>query len=136
MYAGSVFTHIDEHLTSWLLELRRLLLPDGVAYVTIHDTHCVRLLLDEGSVWPLAKQVQSYPEFYDLVGNEARKFDIISIGSGPDCNIFYSTEYITEMLLKFFRIVGVQNEAYGYQTAYLLQPNESVFCSQQTRDDV
>src|SRR5437763_7108256 len=36
--AFSVFTHIDEDLESaWLLELRRILTPGGLLYVTIQD---------------------------------------------------------------------------------------------------
>lgn len=132
VYAGSVFTHIDEHLTSWLLEVRRLLSEDGYAYLTMHDSHCVELLLKSGSAWPLAKQVQSTPEFLDLVGGDAREVDCISIGTGADCNIFFATEYITEVLERFFSVVNVQNEAYGYQTAYLLQAKQTVFASPQS----
>ena len=36
IYAGSVFTHIAEFEDSWLCELRRILKPGGLAYMTIH----------------------------------------------------------------------------------------------------
>jgi SAM-dependent methyltransferase len=36
IYAGSVFTHIDEFEEAWLLELRRVLKPSGIAVLTIH----------------------------------------------------------------------------------------------------
>jgi SAM-dependent methyltransferase len=36
VYAGSVFTHIDEFEEAWLVELRRVLKPSGVAVLTIH----------------------------------------------------------------------------------------------------
>ncbi|WP_375382854.1 class I SAM-dependent methyltransferase, partial [uncultured Sphingomonas sp.] len=35
--AMSVFTHIDETETSWLLELRRIMKPGGIALLTIHN---------------------------------------------------------------------------------------------------
>ena len=35
--AMSVFTHIDEIETSWLLELRRIMKPGGIAIATIHN---------------------------------------------------------------------------------------------------
>ncbi len=35
--AFSVFTHIDAWESAWLAELRRVLRPGGLAYVTIHD---------------------------------------------------------------------------------------------------
>ena len=36
IHAGSVFTHIAEFEDSWLCELRRILKPGGLAYLTIH----------------------------------------------------------------------------------------------------
>ena len=44
VYAGSVFTHIDDLADSWLLELRRVLSRDGRLYVTIHDNRTIELL--------------------------------------------------------------------------------------------
>lgn len=35
--ANSVFTHIDEFEESWLLEIRRILRPGGVAFLTFHS---------------------------------------------------------------------------------------------------
>ena len=36
VYAGSVFTHIDDFEEATLLELRRVLKPDGIAVITFH----------------------------------------------------------------------------------------------------
>ncbi len=36
IHAGSVFTHIAEFEEAWLCELRRVLKPGGIAYLTIH----------------------------------------------------------------------------------------------------
>lgn len=36
MYAGSVFTHIDDFEEAWLAELRRVLKPGGFALITFH----------------------------------------------------------------------------------------------------
>ena len=40
--ATSVFTHIDETETSWLMELRRILQPGGLLLATIHDENTWR----------------------------------------------------------------------------------------------
>ena len=37
VYGFSVFTHIDEFETAWLAEIRRILRPGGVAYLTINS---------------------------------------------------------------------------------------------------
>jgi SAM-dependent methyltransferase len=36
VYATSVFTHITDHWAGWLLELRRILKPDGILIATFH----------------------------------------------------------------------------------------------------
>lgn len=36
VYGGSIFTHLDEFEESWLLELRRVLAPGGLAFLTVH----------------------------------------------------------------------------------------------------
>jgi SAM-dependent methyltransferase len=37
--AFSVFTHLDTYETAWLAELRRILRPGGLAYLTVHNDH-------------------------------------------------------------------------------------------------
>ena len=47
IYAGSVLTHIDDLVDSWLLELSRLLKPGGSRYLTNHDNTSVSMLKNE-----------------------------------------------------------------------------------------
>jgi ubiquinone/menaquinone biosynthesis C-methylase UbiE len=44
IYAGSVFTHIADLADAWLLELKRILRPGGMLYVTVHDDHTLEVL--------------------------------------------------------------------------------------------
>ena len=44
IYAGSVFSHIDDMADAWFLELRRIMRPDGRLYVTIHDNYTIEVL--------------------------------------------------------------------------------------------
>jgi SAM-dependent methyltransferase len=46
IYAGSVFTHISDFEDAWLLELRRILRPNGVAFLTVHTDRTWALLAD------------------------------------------------------------------------------------------
>ncbi|MGE9290827.1 MAG: class I SAM-dependent methyltransferase [Puniceicoccales bacterium] len=46
IYAFSVFTHIDEMETAWLLELKRLLRPGGIAWLSIQSEKTWQLLED------------------------------------------------------------------------------------------
>ncbi|MCB0324414.1 MAG: class I SAM-dependent methyltransferase [Bdellovibrionales bacterium] len=129
IYAGSVFTHIDELYDTWLLELRRILAPGGRLYLTFHDNHTVQALKDE------------YPEhwFHDCMrGSQmlADKFDEYAAGdfamfsilrsNAPHLNlettpnVYFDREYLLRLLSTFFEVRAVKENAYGYQTAVLL----------------
>lgn len=50
IYCFSVFTHLDEKRQDlWLQELRRLLRPGGLLFITVHGTNAAKNL-DQGSV--------------------------------------------------------------------------------------
>src|SRR5688572_19237180 len=44
IYAGSVFTHIDDMADTWFAELRRVLRPGGKLFVTVHLRNDIALL--------------------------------------------------------------------------------------------
>ena len=46
IYCGSVFTHIDDLAYAWLLELKRIMRPGGMAYITVHDKHTADLIMN------------------------------------------------------------------------------------------
>lgn len=52
VYAFSVFTHIDEHELAWIAELRRILRPGGIAYLSVH-TERTWDLIGRDTHWPL-----------------------------------------------------------------------------------
>src|SRR5207244_7454476 len=49
LYAFSVFTHLSVELARrWIIELRRVVKPDGLLWFTIHgESYCDRLLPEE-----------------------------------------------------------------------------------------
>jgi SAM-dependent methyltransferase len=61
VYAGSVFTHLDDLTDSWFLELHRVLKPGGRLYFTVNDRHAVRIFEGEGTsadghdIWNVSK---------------------------------------------------------------------------------
>lgn len=124
IYCGSVFTHIDDLADAWLLELRRILAPDGRLYVTIHDNRTVELMEEAsrgGSKeqhwlrWVQARRV--YQQF-------KRSFDVIVIGRDNLSQVFYDRDYFCRMAAQAFDLASVTAEAYFYQTAVLLKPRK------------
>ncbi len=119
IYAGSVFSHIDDLAKAWLLELRRILDRQGYLYVTINDKHSMKLLKTSPiykSTW-LAGFISENPAF-QLNGEN---FGMITGGRGPASQVFYDIDFFCNSVRGFFDIVSIDKEAYGFQTGVLLR---------------
>jgi ubiquinone/menaquinone biosynthesis C-methylase UbiE len=118
VYCGSVFTHIDDLADLWLLELRRVLSPDGRLFVTIHDEHTMALLDGVYKVSPLAS-LRRHPLYAQARAPEG--FSMLAVGRDNLSQIFYDREEFLKMAAPSFDVLSVTEEAYFYQTAVLLQ---------------
>lgn len=114
VYCASVFTHIDDLADAWLLELRRILTPDGRLYVTIHDNRTVEII-EQGGTW--LDGVRKRPVYRD----HKDAFDMITIARDDRSQVFYDRDYFCRMAGQAFDVVSVTPEAYFYQTAVLLK---------------
>ena len=116
VYAGSVFTHIDDLADAWLLELARILEPGGRLYVTIHDEHTIELF--EDGFWSssptaqAAKASKAYPD-------PGEQPDMFTVGRGPHSLVFYSRDYFARQLPPAFEPLSFIPGAYSCQTAVL-----------------
>jgi SAM-dependent methyltransferase len=119
VFAGSVFTHLDDLAEAWFQELRRVLRPGGRLYVTLHDRHTLALLERQPELL-LARVLRARPEFAALDRARLGRFSV----HGADWSqiyVFYDLDYLCSQLRPFFRTLSVTEEAYGYQTALLLE---------------
>jgi ubiquinone/menaquinone biosynthesis C-methylase UbiE len=114
IYAGSVFTHIDDLADTWLLELRRVLKPGGRMYITIHDQNTIRVLSEHPC--DLSKTLFYRRDFF-----EQKDYQMFTIGRFMRSQVFYDSEYLKRTWQPFFECVSVTPEAYGFQTAMLLK---------------
>lgn len=118
IYCGSVFTHIDDLADAWLLELRRVLAPDGRLYLTIHDDHTVALFesgkYDSAEIVRRIRSSETYQQAKD-------SFGMFTVGRGAGSQVFYDAAYFSKTVRPAFDILSVTREAYFYQTAFLLQ---------------
>ena len=131
IYAGSVFTHIEELADTWLLELKRILQPEGRLYLTIHDNETIKILKDEShrAHWfdDCMRGKQELADKFDQYA--ASKFGMFSIlrsnaphfGLETTPNVYYDRDYFLGIAASYFRIVSTTPQAYGYQTAVLMQ---------------
>jgi len=131
IFTGSVFTHIDDLAEAWLLELRRILSPQGRLYMTIHDRHTIKLL-DEGYYYDKTGYfTDKDKKETDLTGRlnadaayNATKdtFGMLVVGRDFRAQVFYDMGYLRRVAAScMYDILSVNEEAYGHQTGVLLK---------------
>jgi SAM-dependent methyltransferase len=129
IYSGSVFTHIADLAETWLMELRRVLRAGGTLLNTISDDLTVSILMDPQrcpDYWrefreSILKVVEREPtvDFSD--------YGMIAINRKPgsggehDVHVFYHMDYIKAHWGRFFKILSRTPDAYGPQSAILLE---------------
>jgi len=123
IYAGSVFTHIADLADAWLLELRRVLQPDGRIYVSIFDNHVIDTILS----WPDDPTHFGYwlrnllLSFAQTSRFREAGFNIFTINRGPlTAETFIDRGYIRQVWGSFFSRISFHEEGYGFQTGLLL----------------
>ena len=117
VYAGSVFTHIDDLAEAWLLELRRILSQGGRLYITIHDNNTVQLLDGKYKTNWLAIKMNNTPSYTQ----SKHSHSMLVINRDTGSQVFYDIGYFLKTLEPMFDILSVNQEAYGFQTALLLK---------------
>ena len=119
IFAGSVFTHIDDLTDAWLLELRRILSKDGRLYITIHDKNTIKMI-DSKKVWQESKISRLLKE--DETWNKnLDKFGMYVKLRGPASQVFYDIDFFCNSVSNMFDIISITPGAYGYQTGVLLK---------------
>jgi SAM-dependent methyltransferase len=116
IYAGSVFTHIDDLALSWFAELARLLADDGRLYVTIHDEHSIEFL--EGKDWWLPNLLFSNDDFLRFIQKD---YGMFTIQRSAMSQVFYRQEFFRTYVAGMFDVLGFHPGAYSkHQTGVVL----------------
>ena len=118
VYAGSVFTHIDDLADTWFAELRRVLRPGGKLFVTVHLRNDIALLDGKYRHAGLARFLRGHPEYERFTRAD---FDMFTIGRSSESFVFYDLDYLRKSLEPLFRVVSVTEEVRLYQNAVLLE---------------
>lgn len=130
--AFSVFTHLDEFELSWLAELRRILKPGAMAYITIHSEHTWTRLGERSENDPLYSSMTRKmrhawptmdigPGMFDSPLHEER----VVFSSEPvhvySKNVFHRTDYIRTHWARYFEVLKIYLERDRTQDVVLLQ---------------
>jgi len=126
IYSFSVFTHICDLAEAWLLELRRILRPGGVLYLTVHDNHTIDVL-DGCPDFGLSRALQDAEKLLPFRDSDFAMFTLNRVpGGGIDfeprqAQVFYDIGYLCQHWGNYLEIVSATQDAYGYQTAIVLR---------------
>jgi SAM-dependent methyltransferase len=130
VYAGSVFTHIDETEEAWLCELRRVMCPGAIALVTFHPERLWQEMSDNPRHL-LRTVVEASPHRMEppggapiFVGRAPGKRVVFTATTVPvnNANVIHSRSYIAEKWGRIFEVVGFIERAHGdHQDAVILR---------------
>jgi SAM-dependent methyltransferase len=114
--AMSVFTHIDETETSWLMELRRTLKPSGLLLATVHDEN----------TWQADKNLREdaiklNPSWTHEEMPEGRRVSTWRIDDPYRCNVFASQSYIRRQWGRYLEVLEIMPCSFGAQTMVVLR---------------
>ena len=117
--AFSVFTHIDEWEIPWLLELRRILRPGGLAYVTIHDEVYWANMTDQ-----VRKGILKSPNGRYLTLGAEMPAKRMAFHHNPQnhyaCYVFHHAEHIRREWGRFFEVVDIVPKHHARQAVVTL----------------
>lgn len=129
LYAGSVFSHIDDLAEAWLLELRRIVRPGGILYLTVMDDTTIQILntkrrehLEKDILLGNSEHIKAFDDY------AARGADMFAIRRSPihtlrsaSPQVFYQAEFLKKHWGRWFDVVDYKPRAYGYQSAVVLR---------------
>jgi ubiquinone/menaquinone biosynthesis C-methylase UbiE len=114
VYANSVFTHIRELWDTWLMELRRVIRPGGLLFVTILDEKCWEWIgRSKGNL--IAKACDGIDFTLPLDD------DFVAHGSGGDVVSFWHTRGVRRRWSFAFDILAMEYGTVYNQTGVLLR---------------
>lgn len=120
VYAGSVFTHIEDLADAWLLELRRITRPGGYLYLTVHDQSTMQNYLQKLPHELMSQRMAKRPDLFERLG-----VDHAVIGDRAGGNVFYDRAYLERLWGRWFDILEIVDEGWFNQTVMVLRRPEA-----------
>ncbi len=125
--AYSVFTHIEAFETSWLMELRRIMKPGAIAWITLQSHHT---WLDIEESWPLYGALKNHKDFPGLADREPMTEDRRVFrwrnNRSYSSHVFYSLDYIHRVWGRIFEIAEFHRRHPGFQDVVILKNTKGI----------
>ena len=118
VYACSVIPHISELADAWVLELRRVLAPGGLAYLTVYDEDTESAIRRTGE----SPNLRAGLDALEARDGPLRPFDVAVLNRRPgSAQVFYSRDYLERVWGGWFEILERRPEDFHVQTAMVLR---------------
>jgi tetratricopeptide (TPR) repeat protein len=115
IYGLSVVTHMIALRDLWLLELHRVLRPDGCLILTVHNESTWQWFRKHGMPPWMPSELKALPE---MPGE-----DVEIRGSRWEyCYTFFHSDYLRRIWGQYFELKEIVPCAEGYQTAVVMKP--------------
>lgn len=126
--AFSVFTHIDDFELAWLAEIRRILKPGAIFYVSVHSERTWGLMRPGVPVYDALLHKQDQIRDYKVTKSflhspMPREKTVLYWGNtrNYNCNVFHHTDYIKREWGRFFDVEEIIPAGSGYQDVVVLR---------------
>ncbi len=119
--AFSVFTHIETFEMAWLMEIRRILRPGGMAWISVHTEHTWEQMRE---TWPLYRALRNHPEFQKYKGKPMEKDRLVfrwRSDKSYSSNVFYRTDYIRSLWGRLFEVKEIRHRHPRFQDVVILK---------------
>jgi len=125
VYGCSVFTHIDDYEEGWLLEVKRVLKPQGLAFITIHSERTWNQINMDKEHFMYKYFLNTPHKIEDLnirqITPDLFKSDmpanrVVLTHTGysiNNTNVFHTSGYIKERWGRLFRVLKIIPKAHG-----------------------
>jgi SAM-dependent methyltransferase len=130
VFAGSVWTHLDDLAEAWALEARRVLRRDGRFYFTVNDRSAVKVFQGGGKDrerYLERVRPENWEDWLALLKDNAgyQRFargeaQMVTMGRSTNAHVLWDSDYLIRRLGPGWRVCSVTPEAYGHQTGVLL----------------
>lgn len=123
MYAGSVFSHMNELTAIWLMELARCTALGGVCVFTIHSELTLDYIMQyetqsEHRYFKTARVLKSWGLTRDIL---IERGNMCFESSAWFLSAWFSIEYFSRLASLGFEVIDVLPDFYGYQTGIVLK---------------
>ena len=123
----SVFTHIDTFELCWLAELKRILKPGGIAYITVHNEDTWRQLRSDSENKNnrlIQAMIEIDPESKQKLAEEMPNGKTVYrfTNHGPyRAHVFHSNSYIENVWGRFFNVEDILPCHHARQSVVLMR---------------